>query len=225
MTRNSAEAAYPGRLSGGVPLAVRHRAALLLAAACTMAVGLAGCATTTGSASGQSTSSPGTDSGVTAQSAAASSSAAAGGDNSGTGNGNGGGSGSGNGGSSTKSASPKSSTNTSCSTCVKIVYFKVEGSAACPESGQAVNSPGGITIAWKVTGGTNVALSIDDPNFFAQHGSGTYRSDYPTTGTESLSFPCEVNIGATATHSYTIDTIGGNGHRSMTIKASAVYHG
>jgi hypothetical protein len=72
------------------------------------------------------------------------------------------------------------------------------------------------------TGTITVALSIDDPGFFGQHGTGSFGT-YPAQDTQTLPFSCGAATSRT-THQYTLDTIGGGAHRTMTIKASATSH-
>lgn len=106
----------------------------------------------------------------------------------------------------------------------QIVSFTVEGNASCFESGPGFSSPGTVTLSWKVTGATKVALSIDDPSFFSQHGSGSWESNLAATHTETISFPCNAGNGVVTTHKYTLDTMDGGAHKSMTISASATNH-
>lgn len=120
------------------------------------------------------------------------------------------------------STTPKSSSSTASGP--QIVSFKVEGNASCYESGPDFSSPGTVTLSWKVTGATKVALSIDDPTFFSQHGTGTWESNLPATHTETLSFGCNAGNGVKTTHKYTLDTMDGGAHKSMTISASATNH-
>jgi hypothetical protein len=121
------------------------------------------------------------------------------------------------------STTPKSSP--SAATGPVIVSFEVDGKASCDESGPGFSAPGTVTFSWKVTGATKVGLSIDDPTFFSKFGKGSF-DDYPAVVTmQTIPFGCDVPIGQTATHQYTLDTLDGGTHKSMTIKASAVNHG
>jgi hypothetical protein len=120
------------------------------------------------------------------------------------------------------SPTPKTNTTTSASG-PQIVYFKVSGNASCSESGPGFSAPGTVTLTWKVTGATRVGLSINDPTFYSKNGKGSF-DDYPATDTETIPFSCNVSSGATATNQYTLDTLDGGAHKSMTIKASAVNH-
>jgi hypothetical protein len=106
----------------------------------------------------------------------------------------------------------------------QIVYFKVAQQPLCPIVGTSAapysrpEQP--VRLAWKVTGASGIALSIDDPTFFQQHHSGTYGS-YGTQGTIDLSFPCATNTTKrTTTHTYTINTLGGNS-KGKTISVTA----
>jgi hypothetical protein len=142
----------------------------------------------------------------------------------GTGTGTGGG-----GGTTTNSPTPKATTATpksspSTASGPQIVTFKISGNASCSESGPGFSAPGTVTLTWKVTGATKVALSIDDPTFFGTYGTGSF-STYGATDTQTIPFACNVASGQTATHKYTLDTMDGGAHRSMTISASAVNHG
>lgn len=120
------------------------------------------------------------------------------------------------------SPTPKTNTTTAASGPV-IVYFKVSGNASCSESGPGFSAPGTVTLTWKVTGATKVGLSINDPTFYSRFGKGSF-SDYPATDTQTIPFSCNVTTGETATNQYTLDTLDGGAHKSMTIKASAVNH-
>jgi hypothetical protein len=130
-------------------------------------------------------------------------------------------------GTATKSPTPKATTTPKASPSTasgpQIVSFKVSGNASCDESGPAFSAPGTVTLTWKVTGATKVALSIDDPTFFSKNGTGSF-STYGATDTQTIPFSCNVPIGQTATHQYTLDTVDGGAHKSMTIKASATNH-
>lgn len=121
-----------------------------------------------------------------------------------------------------KSPTPKTNTTTAASG-PQIVYFKVVGNASCSESGPGFSAPGTVTLSWKVTGATRVGLSINDPTFYSKYGKGSF-DNYPATDTETIPFSCNVQTGETATNQYTLDTLDGGAHKSMTIKASAVNH-
>jgi hypothetical protein len=99
----------------------------------------------------------------------------------------------------------------------------VSGNASCYEAGPGFSAPGTVTLTWKVTGATKVALSIDDPTFFGKYNTGSFAT-YGATDTQTIPFACNVGPGQTATHKYTLDTMDGGTHRSMTISASAVNH-
>ena len=123
-----------------------------------------------------------------------------------------------------KSPTPKTNTTTQAAPSGPvIVYFKVSGNASCSESGPGFSAPGTVTLTWKVTGATKVGLSINDPTFYSKNGKGSF-DDYPATDTQTIPFSCNVSSGQTATNQYTLDTLDGGAHKSMTIKASAVNH-
>jgi hypothetical protein len=106
----------------------------------------------------------------------------------------------------------------------QIAYFKVTQQPLCPITGTS-DAPYSrkeqpVRLAWKVTGASGIALSIDDPDFFKQHHSGTYGS-YGAEGTVELSFPCSTDPNKrTVTHTYTINTLGDNS-KGKTISVTA----
>jgi hypothetical protein len=114
-------------------------------------------------------------------------------------------------------ASPSASA--SAATGAKIVYFKVTHQPACPVVGTAdapFSAPGqDVTIAWKVTGATGVALSVDNPNYYASNNQGSYGS-YGAESSQTLGFGCDTSK-PNSTHTYTINTTGGGASKSMTI--------
>jgi hypothetical protein len=105
----------------------------------------------------------------------------------------------------------------------RIVSFEVVEQPSCPvtaSSDAPFSSPAkDVKIAWEVSGATKVALSIDDPTFFKQHGSGTY-AEYSWHETVSLAFSCE-GSDQYVSHTYTIDTVDGGptAERSITVRA------
>jgi hypothetical protein len=64
-----------------------------------------------------------------------------------------------------------------------------------------------------------VALSVDDPGFFAGHGSGSY-GEYPAVGSQELAFDCSDLSKPVTTHIYTINTLSHpSAGRSITVSA------
>lgn len=104
----------------------------------------------------------------------------------------------------------------------QIVYFRVSSKPACPVVGTAdapFSTPGqDITLEWKVTGASGIALSIDDPNFFKNNHSGSW-DNYGKQDHVTLSFPCDTSK-PTSTHTYTLDTLGGSPYKEKTITVS-----
>ncbi len=90
-----------------------------------------------------------------------------------------------------------------------IVSFTVTHKPACPvvATADAPFSKAGepITLAWNVTGATGIALSIDDPTFYAHNGTGNY-ANYGPEGTVTLPFTCDPTVQPNTSHAYTIDT-------------------
>ncbi|GLZ37343.1 hypothetical protein [Actinokineospora sp. NBRC 105648] len=84
----------------------------------------------------------------------------------------------------------------------KIVSFTVVSKPACPvlaKPGAPFSSPGSpVVIAWKITGATGAAISLDSPGMY-----GSYGSDYPASGQLELGFTCDTTPGKT-THTYTV---------------------
>jgi hypothetical protein len=109
----------------------------------------------------------------------------------------------------------------------RIVSFKVVQDPACGVQGSSdapFSQPAkDIKLSWQVSNAESVALSIDDPNFFKAHHSGTYGT-YGTTYTISLSFPCSTTSNKTS-HTYTINTIGGGTSvgKSLTYSMSSAH--
>jgi hypothetical protein len=95
-----------------------------------------------------------------------------------------------------------------------IVSFKVLQQPACPVAGTSdapFSTPGQpVILAWKVTGATKVALSMD---------GGLYGSDYRPEDQQSLYFQCDTSRTKT-THTYTITTSGGGASRSQTLSVT-----
>jgi hypothetical protein len=76
-----------------------------------------------------------------------------------------------------------------------------------------------VVLAWKVTGASGIALSIDDPNFFKKYHSGSWHN-YGQEGTVELPFPCTDTTRQSTTHTYTLDTLGDNS-KEKTISVTA----
>jgi len=118
------------------------------------------------------------------------------------------------------SNSPTRSHGTSPKPTAQIVYFKITSQPACPVVGTPdapFSAPGqDITIEWRVTGATSVALSVDNPDYFQQNHTGSYQTYDGTHGTATISFPCNTSQPMT-THKYTINTVGGGSSKSKTL--------
>jgi hypothetical protein len=114
------------------------------------------------------------------------------------------------------SASPSTSAAPSGA---QIAYFKVTHQPACPVVATAdapFSAPGqDLTIAWKVTGATGVALSVDNPNYYASNKQGSFGS-YGPEQSQTIGFGCDTSK-PNSTHTYTINTTGGGASKSMTI--------
>lgn len=117
----------------------------------------------------------------------------------------------------TRTTTTKASGGQPSSTAAEPVTITVVRQPSCPVHGtpQApFSSPGtDITIAWKVTGATKAALSVDNPKVYAAYGT------YEASGQLSLAFPCDTTPGST-THTYTVWPAG-NKNVSKTISVSA----
>ncbi len=97
------------------------------------------------------------------------------------------------------------------------MYFKVTQKPRCPEGTAVFRAPAvPVTIVWKVTGATGVALSVDNPGLVGAYGT------YGPEGTESFTFSCGGEVGSIETHVYTIYTTGGDPERRADLKASAM---
>ncbi|MEV6796934.1 hypothetical protein AB0M91_01115 [Micromonospora rifamycinica] len=98
-----------------------------------------------------------------------------------------------------------------------ISYFRVTGKPSCP-AGTTVNPiPGsGVRMEWKVGNATSVALSVDGP--------GVYRDDYPSAGSEELTFPCSGRDGDTQRHTYTLTARNAHGKQTKTLVVTAPVH-
>lgn len=85
---------------------------------------------------------------------------------------------------------------------------------ACPvvaTSDSPFSSPGSdIIIHWTVSGGaTGVAVSMDDPNFFAQYHTGSQQNFDGKSGDAELPYSCDITVQPNTKHVYTFDTLGG----------------
>ena len=99
--------------------------------------------------------------------------------------------------------------------------FSVSQQPACPIVGTSdapFSKPGtNIILKWNATGGVKrVALSLDEPGFFKQYGTGSIDT-YAPQGTVELSFQCDPTSQPNTTHKYTMDTIGGGTSVEITI--------
>ncbi|MEN3307662.1 MAG: hypothetical protein V7603_3864 [Micromonosporaceae bacterium] len=105
----------------------------------------------------------------------------------------------------------------------QIVYFKVTQQPLCAITGTSdapykrPEQP--VKLAWKVTGASGVALSIDDPNFFKKYHSGSWQN-YGPEGTVELPFACTDTAKRSTTHTYTINTLG-DSSKGKTISVTA----
>jgi hypothetical protein len=98
----------------------------------------------------------------------------------------------------------------------QIVSFEVVQHPRCASGTTAYETPAvPVKIKWKVTGGTGVALSVDDPNRVGSYGT------YGLEETMEFTFSCGGAVGSTETHKYTIHTTGGSGQpKSKTLTVS-----
>jgi hypothetical protein len=113
----------------------------------------------------------------------------------------------------TKAPTKTKTTTKKASSGPKIDSFVVTQKPSCPivpTSDAPFSKPGtDIKLKWTASGGaTNVALSLDDVNFFKNNGSGSI-SNYPVTDEVDLAFECDPTVQPDTTHKYILDTIGG----------------
>jgi hypothetical protein len=146
---------------------------------------------------------------ATTKSGSSGSSGSGGSSNGGSGSGSGGSGSGGSGGKSTSSSSPPSAS----------VTVSVKKQPLCPRNGTPdapFTTPGqDVTIAWKVTGATKAALSVDQPSQYAAYGS-----DYPASGELTLPFSCNNTPGKTS-HTYTVWPAGNkNVFKTITVSAT-----
>ena len=130
--------------------------------------------------------------------------APAGGSGSGSGTGSGGGSGSGG-----HSGPP--------APAAKVTSLRVVQQPTCPVHGTPdapYSSPGtDVVIAWSVSGAKGAAIAVDNPGVY-----GAYGSDYPASGTLTLSFGCAGQ--GTTSHTYTVWPAGTHDvSRTITVSA------
>lgn len=101
----------------------------------------------------------------------------------------------------------------------QVVYFRVAQQPKCPQGTTLYPVPGQpLVLEWKVSGGYEVALSVDNPGVVGSYGR------YPLTGSQELTFSCGGAPGTTEKHTYTLYTIGGGAQRSRTLTVSAVVY-
>jgi hypothetical protein len=102
-----------------------------------------------------------------------------------------------------KSPTPKTNTTTAASG-PQIVSFKVSKQPMCPVVGTPdapYSAPGqDVTLSWKVTGATKVALSVDGP--------GIYQDNYKAEDSQQLSFGCDTSKPQSS-HKYILTVTGG----------------
>ena len=132
--------------------------------------------------------------------------APASGSGTGSGTGSGGGSGSGSGGHSGPPAP-----------AAKVTSLRVVQQPTCPVHGTPdapYSSPGtDVVIAWSVSGAKGAAIAVDNPGVY-----GAYGSDYPASGTLTLSFGCAGQ--GTTSHTYTVWPAGTHDvSRTITVSA------
>ena len=125
---------------------------------------------------------------------------------SGTGSGTGSGGGSGSGGHSGPPAP-----------AAKVTSLRVVQQPTCPVHGTPdapYSSPGtDVVIAWSVSGAKGAAIAVDNPGVY-----GAYGSDYPASGTLTLSFGCDGQ--GTTSHAYTVWPAGTHDvSRTITVSA------
>lgn len=98
----------------------------------------------------------------------------------------------------------------------QIVSFTVVQQPRCASGTTKYETPAvPAKVAWKVTGATGIAMSVDDP-----HRVGSY-GDYDAEGTLEFTFSCGGAVGSTETHRYTLTTTGGSGQpKSKTLTVS-----
>jgi hypothetical protein len=111
----------------------------------------------------------------------------------------------------TKSPTPKTNTTTAASG-PQIVSFKASKQPMCPVVGTTdapYSAPGqDVTLSWKVTGATKVALSVDGP--------GIYQDNYKAEDSQQLSFGCDTSKPQSS-HKYILTVSGGGVTKTQTL--------
>ncbi|HET8662186.1 MAG TPA: hypothetical protein VFM55_24785 [Micromonosporaceae bacterium] len=101
----------------------------------------------------------------------------------------------------------------------QVIYFRVAQQPKCPQGTTVYPVPGQpLVLEWKVSGGHEVALSVDNPGVVGSYGR------YPLTGGQDFTFSCGGAPGSTEKHTYTLYTVGGGAQRSRTLTVSAVVY-
>ncbi|WP_431884296.1 hypothetical protein [Micromonospora gifhornensis] len=95
-----------------------------------------------------------------------------------------------------------------------ITYFRVAQKPSCPAGTNVNPIPGTpVVLEWKVANVDSVALSVD--------GGGIYADNYPPTGSETLTFPCEGAGGDTQRHTYQLTVRNSHGKQTKTLAVTA----
>jgi hypothetical protein len=115
------------------------------------------------------------------------------------------------------STATSTATNTATNTATKadtkphIVSFVVTRQPQCPiiaTSDSPFHQDGvNIKLKWRTANATQVALSIDSPNFYGTTKTGSY-GVFDANSEIELPFNCDPTDQPNTTHSFTIDTIG-----------------
>ncbi|TCB91287.1 hypothetical protein E0H26_25920 [Micromonospora zingiberis] len=95
-----------------------------------------------------------------------------------------------------------------------ITYFRVAQKPSCPAGTNVNPIPGTpVVLEWKVSNVDSVALSVD--------GQGVYADNYPPTGSETLTFPCEGAGGDVQRHTYLLTVRNAHGKQTKTLVVTA----
>ncbi|WP_327038931.1 hypothetical protein [Micromonospora maris] len=95
-----------------------------------------------------------------------------------------------------------------------ITYFRVAQKPSCPAGTNVNPIPGTpVVLEWKVGNVDSVALSVD--------GGGIYADNYPPTGSETLTFPCEGAGGDVQRHTYQLTVRNAHGKQTKTLVVTA----
>ncbi|MGC5031433.1 hypothetical protein [Micromonospora sp. DT229] len=95
-----------------------------------------------------------------------------------------------------------------------ITYFRVAQKPSCPAGTNVNPIPGTpVVLEWKVSNVDSVALSID--------GQGVYADNYPPTGSETLTFPCEGAGSDVQRHTYQLTVRNSHGKQTKTLAVTA----